>query len=244
MELGNLRLEADDAVGLGRCTLDPGERLDLDHIIAIVLAEAIIFGARQQIIVAPRHAEPGLGDIDGVAVGIDRVGRHEQPDRAFEPGRPEQSRKVAAGLGGVDPRQIRRERQSTSFLDRRFIHVTAVIIANLLAYAAARSGVCGLLVDDRVDVLLDLVVEHRIDPGEAPVGGDLGALVPAAVDEGEEVIARLDRRVGGSEIDPPRREARCGGGGGGGKGKSNRDRGQQQTGYAHQFSPEYFSREP
>ena len=233
VQLGNRGFERDDPVGLGGRILDPGERLDLDHIIAIGLAEGVIFGPRQQIIIAPRHAQPGLRDIDRVERRIDRVGGDEHRHRAGVAGRPEQAGEVAAGPGGGDPGEVRRQRRPAGALDRRFVHVTAVIIADLLADAAARAGVCGLLVDDRVDVLLDLVVEHRIDPGEGPVGGDLGALVPSAVDEGEEVVARFDGGIGGGQVDPPRRKPRrCGGRW---KGQCNRDRGQQQIGNAHQI---------
>jgi hypothetical protein len=95
-----------------------------------------------------------------------------------------------------------------SSTDPLFVHPAGVEIADLLPDRARSGRVPGHVLDDRADILVELVIEHRIDADKGPVGGDLGALGPGSVDIVEEVVARLDATVHGGEVDAPRREPR------------------------------------
>ena len=152
-------------------------------------------GVRQQVIVACRQAEARLIDLNGVAPGVLRIRRDRDTDRGRKAGRAEQVDEVGLALCRCNTIEVRLQRLGAARLDSALIHPARVQVADLLPEPSVGRGVLGHILNDRSDVPLDLVIEHRIDAGEGAVGRDLGALVPAAIHIGEEVVTRLHRRV-------------------------------------------------
>ena len=192
LRLRNRGLERNDSISLGVGIAFAGKAQDFADIIAVGGAERVIFGAFEQIIVAARHAETALRREHRIMCRRLGIGLDENGDRRIEFDGPEQIHETGPVVHGSDAREIGPSRLEAACLDRRLVHPARVEIADLLADPARLIGVLRHILDDVVNVLVDLVVEHRIDSGKRPIGFDRGPLEPAAVDEREEVVARLD----------------------------------------------------
>ena len=83
----------------------------------------------------------------------------------------------------------------------------------LLEVGAERAEAFGELVEDGAAGLLRGVAQHNEGAGGGPVGGDLGAGQPGAVDVAEQVVLGADRLVDGGGLQDSGEDGGRGGGG-------------------------------
>ena len=186
----------------------PAERLHLDDVIAIGLAERDIFRPVEQIIITPAHAEPALRGSGDVARRVGRIGQLAEFDRGGIAHAGEQDLQTGLVVHRGDFGQIWLQRGGTACFDRGFVHPATVEIADLFALGAIGLGVGGKVGDDLADLLLGLVGQHDAVACRGAICGDLGALVPIAVGVGPEIVARFQGALLRGEIDAERAVAR------------------------------------
>ena len=187
------RLQRDDPRRAGIGIVEPRKCQDLRDIIVIGLADRVIFRARQQVIIARRQPQPRLACRRGIAGRIILVGGDAQIDRRRIARRHHQPHQRSAILHAVDRRQIGGERGGAPRLDAGLVHPRGIEIADLLRGRIA--WMRGLLLDDRTNLLLDLVRQVVIIARAHLVGGDRVRLQPMPLDIIEEIVARLDLAI-------------------------------------------------
>ena len=137
------------------------------------------------------QADAALYDVQDVALGIERVGRHVEPERPADADALENAELVyerGDGGHGVDVGEVGLDRAATRRLDRVFVHETRVQIADLALLGAlggiGRPG----LVEDLAYSDLGIVAQVAERSGDGTVGRDLRTVEPSAVDMPEQVV--------------------------------------------------------
>ncbi len=96
----------------------------------------------------------------------------------------------------ADDAQVGLDRLGAERLDPRLVHIGVIEGADLGGVGGGRSAhAIGAGLHDGADARLGGVAQHLVVAEAHAVGRDFGPLVPAAVGVGEEVVARLHRRV-------------------------------------------------
>ena len=126
-----------------------------------------------------------------------------------KPGVGEQPDQVVAGARGGDPVEIGAEHGGAARLDAGLVHPARIHGGDL---AADRIGAAIGGLDDVAQLRLDILAQHGADAPGGAVGRDRVGLEPAVVGVAPEIVAGLDRRIAGGEVDAPAARSATGGG--------------------------------
>ena len=214
MDLRDLLFEVVDAlrralrVGLARHAHHVG---DIGDVLGPRLGE---LGIILEVIVLVRQAQTALADVDGIDGVILQVLLHTGADRHIDA----VARRVAEGAGEIglridrgDLREIGLERRGAGLFDRGRVHEARIGVADLGGDGIA-TGVGGGVFDHLAGTLVGQVAQDREAAPARPVGRDLGAGHPGAVDVIVEVVARRDALVHRGQVDAEAAELRLAGG--------------------------------
>ena len=166
------------------------------------------------------QAQPGLPHPGGVVIGVVEVVLDVDMDEAGEsrgdPG-PDRARQRLLVRRAQQRGQLRLQRGGPQGLDAPGVHEGGVERGDLAPRRRRRLAVGrrpgGELVENGAAGLLRGVAQHREGAGGGPVGGDLGAGQPGAVDVAEQVVLGADRLVDGGGLQDSGEDGGRGGGG-------------------------------
>ena len=209
--LGERGFEGNYPVGFRSSIADPGQRLDLDQIVAIGGAKLVIFCTLLEIIVAVGHAQTALPGGHDIAGGIGRVGQDADANRRGIANGSEQFQQAGPVVDGLDFCEIGLERSGALFFDGRLIHPGAVKGADFLIQRVGLVTLRREIVEDRVDLVVGPFAQYVERAVARSVFRDIHGFEPMAVGVTEKVRARLYRKIAGVEFDTPGTELGLGG---------------------------------
>jgi hypothetical protein len=125
-----------------------------------------------------------------------------------KPGEPKR-RNVREGARVADPIEIGLDGLESRGFDGFEVHEARIEIADLLLRCARRGLLRGRLFDDAVHAFARGVIEHDEAAIAGPILGNRERVVPLAVGEAEEVIARFHAGLTGAEIETEMADGRA-----------------------------------
>ena len=155
-----------------------------------------------EVVVPVRQAKPTQPELHDVVVGDLVVGEDVAVEGRGVAGLGEERGQVLSGLDGVDSVQVRLRSADARRFDGVGVHVGVVVGGDLAFGGLHRGRVRAQVLDNPLHALLGLLRQQVEGAVAAAVCGDLEAVVPAAADVHEEVVAGGDLGVARREVQP------------------------------------------
>ena len=197
LDPGEFALEGQDAFGLGpRIRLAEAAQHGGD-VLLVFLAQRLAGGIRLEVVVPIRQTEPGLVEVDRIAVRRLGVGIDPETER----GAAAVATALGEGLGQIlrradllDLAQYRHQRRRALGVAGRLIQIALVKVVDLLGRCAG-GGLAVQPFHQHPHVRQGFVAQHVEGAVGGPVVRDLGGGEPVAVHVAEEVVTGFDAGV-------------------------------------------------